>query len=118
MSSDPTLPRRKTTQLPSHLLSLLHLLLARPSRPLRLGGEPALAWPSPPHAEGGSRPLCLGREPALPPSAYPPPRDSSMAGRVFLALAGACKFCTVWAGLCLIHHQRTSRQLGVELLPG
>ena len=47
MNSDPTLPRRKITQLPSHLLSLLHLLLARPSRPLRLGGEPALAWPSP-----------------------------------------------------------------------
>ena len=42
MSSDPTLPRRKTTQLPSHLLSLLHRLPARPSRPPRLGGEPAL----------------------------------------------------------------------------
>ena len=52
MNSDPTLPRRKTTQLPSHLLSLLHLLPARPSRPLRLGGEPALAWPSPPSCRG------------------------------------------------------------------
>ena len=50
------------------------------------------------HVTTGGVPLCLGRETALPLSAYPPPRDSSMAGRVFLALAGACKFCTVWAG--------------------
>ena len=36
----------------------------------------------------GSRPPCFGTETALPFLAYPPPRDSSMAGRVFPGAGG------------------------------
>ena len=89
-------------QAPRMTLTISLTRLPEPAPPPWRGTRTSLAVP--PHAEGGSRPLCFGRETALPLSAYPPPRDSSMAGRVFLALAGACKFCTVWAGLCLIHH--------------
>ena len=85
------------------------LRVKQPARPCRSSTkrprpsgnfQSTLSKERPPTLRGGETPNKATRMPST--------CDSLMAGRFFfgvLVLVGACQSGTVWAGLCLIHHQ-------------